>query len=170
MSESGSDLLRSRYARPVGRLTGAPSPTGHRHVTLICGPPCAGKTTYVHQHRQLGDLVLDADDIARRLGSPALWDHPMEIAAQAQEVMANAMARVARMTSGTAWVIRSAPEAAERLWLARVLGAGQIIVLLPSRVVLMQRARSRPDPAGTMRVIRQWHARWQPSPCDRVIR
>lgn len=45
-----------------------------RHVTLICGPPVAGKTTLAKRLAQPGDLILDLDTIAKQLGSPT--HHP----------------------------------------------------------------------------------------------
>lgn len=33
-------------------------------LTLVCGPPAAGKTTYVHEQAGDDDLVLDMDDLA----------------------------------------------------------------------------------------------------------
>jgi predicted kinase len=37
-----------------------------RQVTLVYGPPCAGKSTFVQERALPGDVVLDFDVIARR--------------------------------------------------------------------------------------------------------
>lgn len=36
-------------------------------VTVVCGPPGSGKTTYVAQHAEASDLVIDVDVIAADL-------------------------------------------------------------------------------------------------------
>lgn len=141
-----------------------------RHVTLVCGPPCAGKTTYVRRHAQPGDLILDADTIAQQLGSPRQWMHAPEFAAEAQDIMDRGMAHIARMGSGTAWVIRSAPDPAERTRLARTLRADQVLVLLPDRRELRRRAQARPHPRQTRQVISRWLSRYRPAPCDTLVR
>lgn len=42
-------------------------------LEIVCGPPCAGKSTYVRERAQLGDVVIDLDDIldglTRRTGA-----------------------------------------------------------------------------------------------------
>jgi hypothetical protein len=38
-------------------------------LTIVTGPPCAGKTTYVAQHAQPGDIIIDFDAMARALGA-----------------------------------------------------------------------------------------------------
>jgi hypothetical protein len=40
-------------------------------LTVITGPPCAGKTTYARQHALPGDIIIDFDEIAMALGCPA---------------------------------------------------------------------------------------------------
>ena len=141
-----------------------------RHVTLVCGPPCAGKTTYVRRHARPGDLVLDADMIAQQLGSPRQWMHALEFATEAQDVMARGMAHIARMDSGTAWVIRGAPDPAERMRLARTLRADRVLVLLPDRRELHRRAQARPHSRQTRQVIARWLAHYRPAPCDTLVR
>jgi hypothetical protein len=42
--------------------------TAPTKITLIIGPPGAGKTTYVNTHAQPGDLIIDYDQIADALG------------------------------------------------------------------------------------------------------
>lgn len=39
-------------------------------IHVITGPPCAGKSTYVAEHAQKGDLRIDYDMIAQALGAP----------------------------------------------------------------------------------------------------
>lgn len=45
-----------------------PRPT--KPLILVCGPPGAGKTTYVRTHAKPVDLVLDLDDMAVAMGLP----------------------------------------------------------------------------------------------------
>lgn len=35
---------------------------------VICGPPCSGKSTYVREHAEDGDLLVDYDVIAQAFG------------------------------------------------------------------------------------------------------
>jgi hypothetical protein len=44
-------------------------------LRVITGPPCSGKTTYVRNHAQPGDIVIDFDTLAQALGSPVSHDH-----------------------------------------------------------------------------------------------
>ena len=108
-----------------------------RKVTLVCGPPCAGKTTWVAQRAQPDDIVLDQDVIG-----PA--------------AMRVGLAHVAAMTSGTAWVIRCAPGRAHREALARQLGA-EIVLLDPGIDEAIRRALGRPEPRAAIRAVRDWY-------------
>jgi len=38
-------------------------------ITIVAGPPAAGKTTYVQQNMGPNDLVIDLDAIAQAIGS-----------------------------------------------------------------------------------------------------
>ena len=44
-------------------------------LTVVTGPPCSGKSTYVRQHARPGDIVIDFDTLAQALGSPTPHDH-----------------------------------------------------------------------------------------------
>ena len=41
----------------IPRLVGVAS----MPVTLVCGPPAAGKTTYVPEHAKPGDVIIELD-------------------------------------------------------------------------------------------------------------
>ena len=103
------------------------------HVTLVCGPPCSGKTTFVRQRAQPGDLVLDADVIGQR-------------------AMAKALRGPLR---GRVWVIRCCPGARARQVLAAQLNA-EVVLLLPEERVLMSRAMARTHPRRHVQAVRAW--------------
>lgn len=44
-------------------------------ITVVTGPPCAGKTVYVKTHAQPNDVIIDFDEIANVLGSPVTHGH-----------------------------------------------------------------------------------------------
>src|SRR5690554_6806344 len=50
-------------------------------ITLVVGPPTGGKSTWVRDHAQPGDVIVDFDTIAQTLGSPVTHDHPDHIVA-----------------------------------------------------------------------------------------
>lgn len=137
-----------------------------RRVTLVTGPPCAGKTTYAQTHAQLGDIIADRDHIAQELGAISLHNHLPVIASHAEHIMRTRLTDIAEMTTGTAWVIRSAPDPVERETLATWLQADQVLVLLPDAELLNSRIRKRPTPGRTLRAVRSWHRRYAPAACD----
>lgn len=74
-------------------------------ITVVYGPPCAGKTTLVSQRRSESDIVIDMDALARALGSPRGHDHDRihwQAAAEARDAL------IVRYMSKPGW--------AERVW------------------------------------------------------
>jgi len=133
-----------------------------RRVTLVCGPPCAGKSRYVADHARPGDVVVDYDAIARSMGSPDAWDHPEPIRMLARSRRTDLEDEVARMPSGTAWVIRSLPEGDRRAAMARRLRATDVVVLdVPPEEALRRAAHDR-RPSWTESVITSWWRRYTP--------
>ncbi len=84
-----------------------------RHVTLVCGPPCAGKSTWVREHAARTDLVVCFDLLARAAGSRGEHRHSHAHRAQAGTAFRRACAELASRDR-IAWVLRCAPGAAER--------------------------------------------------------
>jgi predicted kinase len=132
-------------------------------VTLICGPPCAGKTTLARQLAQPGDLVLDLDTIAAQLGSPQRWQHPPEYVEQAEAHIYAALQRLA--TPQAAYVVRSLPHPGQRARLARALHA-TVLLLNPGEAECIRRARADRRPRGTQSAIRWWYRTYRPHPMD----
>lgn len=140
-------------------------------VTLVSGPPCAGKSTFVGAHAAPGDRVLDFDGIARgELGSLTKWDHLPRIWRETDRLMRERMRAIAvGRATGPAWVIRTLPDGHTRKVVAEYLGASRRVLLLPPVEVLLERAAGRPDPAETQAAIRRWLAEYSPEAGDEVL-
>lgn len=123
-------------------------------VTIVCGPPCSGKTTYVQERANPADMVIDYDDIARQLGSPRTHNHDIKYHARVESIIRQACRAIGKIEAN-AWVIRSLPSRDERDALARRLGAEVVVIDAPDEV-LLARAQQRPDPSKTIAAIRSW--------------
>lgn len=141
----------------------------HRQVTLICGPPCAGKTTWAQHHAAPDDLIVDADQIAQNVGSPHPWNHNPHHLRLAQAHWWTTVRDIGTRDTVTAWIIRCAPTAYERRRIAGIARATRTVILLPDHEVLMQRAASRPNPTLTLRTVQQWHSRYTPHRHHEII-
>ena len=141
-----------------------------RCVILVCGPPCAGKSTLVERWRRAGDLVVDFDAIASSLGSPGKWAHSRAVGDAAEREVQARFDEVGVLDSGRAWLVRCVPDAGERLALARRVRADRVVVLLPVLGVLLDRAAGRPAPAETRRAIMRWRDAYAPAGCDELVR
>ncbi len=136
-------------------------------IVVLVGPPCSGKTTLARTVAKPGDVVLDYDDIARALGSPAQWIHPEPYRTEAERVMqARIAAAYFQPCDGMAWVLRTAPRPHQRAALAEQWHA-QVYVLNPGETECRRRAKADGRPSGTSRRIGQWYHRYRPWSGDR---
>ncbi len=111
-------------------------------LTVVTGPPAAGKTTYVRQHANPGDVVIDFDALAVALGSPDTHDHPAHITRVAQAAW-HAALRTALSTAAHVWLIHANPNGRD---LARYRAMrAEIVTVDPGHDVVAQRiATQRP--------------------------
>lgn len=136
---------------------GAPPQRPPAQIKVITGPPCAGKSTYVDEHRQPGDVVLDLDRIAFALGYPdqqITWDddHPAAIAAR----MARAHVIYSLLNGklkARAWIIDARPERTMRPQYERA--GAEFISIDPGMTVCLERAKARGE--GVAELIRAWY-------------
>jgi predicted kinase len=128
-------------------------------LTVITGPPCAGKTTLVSERRAVADLVIDLDAIARAFGYPAdhvEWNDPHPAVAAARTAR---QAVLDQVTSGRSrcnvWLIDSKPHPTS-LRIYRRVGA-TVIDLDPGRELCHRRADDDGRSAGTHDQIDRWY-------------
>lgn len=83
--------------------------TAPTRITLVWGPPAAGKSTYVQHHAQPGDIIVDFDLIAQSLGSPDTHNHPPAIikaTIKARNTLIENLRR-GQLNTPQAWIVSS---------------------------------------------------------------
>jgi predicted kinase len=130
-------------------------------ITIVCGPPCAGKSTYVEQHAQPGDTVIDYDLIARELGSTREHLHHPRHRQPAWALYTQRIRHAAGATNNV-WIIRAIParHLTRDTALDAVLDHAQTVELHPPTAVLLARARARHHPDWHERALRAWLKQW----------
>jgi hypothetical protein len=121
-------------------------------LTVVTGPPCSGKTTYVRQHALPGDVVVDFDALAQALGSLVEHGHGdahWKVAIEARDAAIKAAVTLAAK-GARAWIIDSRPTQAKRAWYTR---HGARMVDLGADAAELHR---RADTAGRPQ---SWHTR-----------
>lgn len=89
-------------------------------LTVVTGPPCAGKSTYVRQHAKPGDVIVDFDAIAQALGSPVTHGHDRHIWKVTIETRDTAITTAVRChhQGARVWIVDSRPPPSRRDWYA----------------------------------------------------
>lgn len=147
---------------------------GATAVTVVAGPPAAGKSTYVHENAQPGDLVVDYDAIYAALSGQPTHVRPDDLRGLVLDARDAVLSRleIANGEVARAWIIHAAPLAEQRASLRARFDA-EIVLLLPDRRTCEQRLRDRERAGagdGWLAVLDQWFRTYEPSPSDRVIR
>lgn len=136
-------------------------------LTVVTGPPCAGKSTYVDDHRQTGDVVIDVDRIAVALGAET--DHVDWSTNTAHRILARELrgylvrTLVADMkregqppADYDVWLVDTAPKGWQRSEYRRV--GATIVDLDPGRAVCHERAKDAGRTVATHGEIERWYA------------
>ena len=85
-------------------------------LTVVTGPACSGKSSYVREHAEPGDVVIDFDVLAQALGSPVAHDHPRPVVLVAVAAWHAALAPAVRAHRGgvRVWIVDTDPPKARR--------------------------------------------------------
>src|SRR5262245_56607675 len=82
---------------------------------VVCGPPGSGKSTYVNQARQPGDLVWDFDAIADTLARTPTHPRPPHVTSCVYALRGTFLRYLAASPDLTAYVIITDPDEARRV-------------------------------------------------------
>lgn len=130
-------------------------------VTLICGPPAAGKTTWVNARKRTGDTVIDLDDCKTRVGG-RMWDTDRRILRRAIAYRDAMLRALAFARNGRAFVVIGGPTHEERdAWCAALgIGPADVVILDTPADVCIERLRHDPARAHAMHDLIGGVQRW----------
>lgn len=124
-------------------------------ITIVLGPPCAGKSTLVRSSAAPGDIVIDFDVIASAIGSPTPHAVKGDLRDVAFEMRRAGIERVLSGIDTASWIIHTWPTDEQ---LAAYKSAGAEIVLLdPGKDEALARASADNRPEGTAAAIAAWY-------------
>jgi hypothetical protein len=137
-------------------------------LTIVCGPPASGKTTYLRDNAKPGDITIDLDPIMGEIDPTyRQWSGPQppsDLLDKAIRRRNAILGSLARAHGRSAWFIVAAPTKAERDWWATKTG-GTIVLLDPGKAECKRRAEARGTPHAVAGVD-DWHRRsqtqWKP--------
>lgn len=113
-------------------------------VTIVCGPPGAGKSTYVRNNAAPGDTIIDFDHFLKAAGG-SMWDQDREKVKAAFKARDAAIRALSHQQRGKAWMTLTAPSEAERRDWARHLVRVHFIMLAVDAETCKARIRADPD-------------------------
>lgn len=118
-------------------------------LTVVTGPPAAGKSTWVRAHAQAGDVVIDYDLLANALTAPgaSAHDHTRAVRHVAFRARSAAIAEALRHVGEVeVYIIHSVPSAEAQQRYAH--HDARIVAIDPGKDVVEQRiAEQRPRSA-----------------------
>lgn len=171
VNRSGAELSRP------GWLTKATIP-----MTIVCGPPGAGKSTYVRKHAHPHDRIICFDQIAKELFPPikgGVGTRPELSGTLIRDILRKRNQAIAECTTPHAptlwhgaWVILVEPRGQHRMWWHTTLGARVVVLPTPPSLCMVRCEldtlagdRRRGD---AIRYIGTWWSMYTRAPCDVV--
>ena len=130
--------------------------TWTRHVYIVYGSPCAGKTTYVNERATPDDLIVDIDRIFEAVNngrSNRVYDNVMSVYRQLVD-----MVRTRNGKWVNAWIIRGFPLKGERERLASQLDA-ELVHVDTDKQTCLERAYRRAE--GYDKLVEDWWQKFQ---------
>lgn len=127
--------------------------TAPAHITLVYGPPGAGKSTYVQQRRKPEDLVVDYDLLGHALGSATREQH-QELHGTINAARNAVLAQIRKGDTGARhiWIVSTNPRAPS------MFPHHEAIHLDPGRQVARERAVSGGRTDSALDLLDQWYS------------
>lgn len=139
-------------------------------VTLVCGPPASGKSSYVREHAAKSDAIIDLDSIASAIAKTTEHAWPLHIIDQALRERNRQLDMLSQPLNGCkhAWFIVCEPDGANRRWWADRIKA-DVVVLETSAHVCEARISADKERSRQAGAANDWWSRYSRSPADKVI-
>lgn len=154
----------------------------HVPLTVVCGPPGSGKSTWVSRQAQPGDLIVCFDMIATamfgrdgqdRVHAGLSFEQRLDVLRRRNEILGGLMHPSGKTKWPAAWLIVTEPKAMHRQWWNETVGADVVVLATPHdecmrRIMLDDQAGDRRS-EGAKRAVAEWWETYTVSPVDRTI-
>lgn len=137
-----------------------------QHVYLVYGSPLSGKNTFVKDNMDVGDCIVDIDNIWQSISGCDRYIKPNRLRTCVFNIR-NHMIDMVRMRQGkwlNAWIIGGYPLISERERLCKALGAREIFIDTP-REKCIERLHANPEGRDILeweKYIAEWWERYDP--------
>lgn len=137
-----------------------------QHVYLVYGSPLSGKNTFVKDNMDVGDCIVDIDNIWQSISGCDRYIKPNRLRSCVFNIR-NHMIDMVRMRQGkwlNAWIIGGYPLISERERLCKALGAREIFIDTP-REKCIERLHANPEGRDILeweKYIAEWWERYDP--------
>ena len=134
-----------------------------RHVYIVYGSPCSGKSSYVSEVARRNDIIVDMDRLYQAISINDQYVKPRALTSNVF-AMRDALIDSIRMRRGywvNAYIIGGYPFESERTRLSATLGA-ELIYIDTDRETCLIRASERPD--GWTDYVERWFEDHSPPP------
>ena len=130
-------------------------------VMLVVGPPASGKTTYIEQHANPGDKIIDLDEIRTRIGGEK-WDTDPGILARAMRYRDMMIRSLADEPCNMAWLIVTAITKQERMtWMEALGPRAELVEVVAPMDVIAARIAADPRRSKAAHAMLDVAARWE---------
>lgn len=137
---------------------------GSKEIICVFGSPCSGKTTFVRQMAQKGDLIIDHDDLYMAISTldryerhPGIRDAVLEMKKTLLDFIRERKGYWSR-----AWVIDTAHSSAGRKQLMDLVGADRGVIIYADRATCLERMKERENFGGFRKTIDLYHWFFEP--------
>jgi predicted kinase len=161
--EAGRDQPRETNAIRFGHT--------RMETTLVCGPPRAGKNSYVALHMRPGDLVVDLDALWATLSGSSAHETPEEnfaFACEARDAVYRRIAQGSAKVGHRAWIISQAASIAERQRIAGLVRSQRTVVLETKLDTCVERLETSADPRPRPEMVAAVEKWWREYFPDRL--
>lgn len=132
-------------------------------LTVVTGPPCGGKSTYIQNNAAPGDIVIDMDELAKAMvvGGSDIHDYSDSVRAVARAARKGAVKQAVIVSQGNrlgVWIIHTDPNVEDR-YAYRIANA-KFVECSPGLQVCLKRLKERPlvNQLKVERYIRDYYA------------
>lgn len=133
-----------------------------RHIYIVYGSPCSGKSSYVKQNALKDDLVLDIDKIYQMISVNDAHEKSNRLTSNVFQIR-DMLLDTIRTRNGrwiNAWIVGGYPLKMDRERLASTLGA-ELVFIDTTKELCLARAESN-RPSEYKKFIEDWFTKYQP--------